>query len=188
MYEVKRIERSDCEPYILGIHYAKRWVSISFAFGLFEDSELVGIITYGSPASPALCKGVCGEPFRKQVIELSRLALKNNKKNEASILVGRSLRLLGKERDYIVVSYADTAHNHAGIVYQATNFLFTGTSKARTDIASKNGKHPRHHAGDKSNRVYRSPKHRYITFVGNKRFCKSAKKALRYKELPYPKS
>ena len=187
MYEVKQITRKECEPYILGIHYAKRWPSISFAFGLFLDSELVGVVTYGSPASPWLCKGVCGEEFRKQVIELNRLALKNNKKNEASLLVGRSLKLLAKQRDSIVVSYADTAHNHTGFIYQATNFLFTGTTKPRTDMASANGKHSRHHAGDRSNRVARSAKHRYVNFVGNKRFRKKARQALRYETMPYPK-
>jgi len=184
---VARIERKWCEPFIIGIHYAKRWPSISFAYGLFLDSVLVGVVTYGSPASPWLCKGVCGEEYRKQVIELNRLALKDNRKNEASLLVGRSLKLLAKENDYIVVSYADTGHNHTGFIYQATNFLFTGTTKPRTDMASDSGGHSRHHSGDRSNRVFRTAKHRYVTFVGNKRFRKKARQALRYGVLPYPK-
>jgi hypothetical protein len=186
-YEVRRIERKDCEPFILGIHYAKRWPSISFAYGLFLDSILVGVVSYGSPASPWLCKGVCGEEFRKQVIELNRLVLSDNRKNEASLLVGRSLKMLGAERDSIVVSYADTAHNHTGFIYQATNFLFTGTTKPRTDMASVNGKHSRHNSGDRNNRVFRSAKHRYVTFIGNRRFRRLAKSALRYGVLPYPK-
>lgn len=186
-YVVRQISRKECEPFVLGIHYAKRWPSISFAFGLFLDSELVGVVTYGSPASPWLCKGVCGEKFRKQVIELNRLALKDNRKNEASALVGRSLKMLGQRKDCIVVSYADTAHNHTGFIYQATNFLFTGTTKPRTDMASANGKHSRHHGGDRNNRVARSAKHRYVTFVGNKRFQKKARLELRYETKPYPK-
>ena len=186
-YEIKRIERKDCEPYILGIHYAERWPSISFAFGLFLDGELTGVVTYGSPASPWLCKGVCGEGFRKQVIELNRLVLSANRRNEASLLVGGSLRMLGNERDSIVVSYADTAHNHTGFVYQATNFLFTGTTKPRTDMASANGNHSRHNSGDRNNRVARSAKHRYVTFVGNRRFQKRARRALRYEVSSYPK-
>jgi hypothetical protein len=88
----------------------------------------------------------------------------------------------------IVVSYADTAQNHHGVVYQATNFLFTGTTKPRTDMAGKNGKHSRHHLGDKSNRVYRSAKHRYVIFVGSKRQRKEYMKALNYKIQPYPKA
>jgi len=179
--------RKDCLDYILNIHYAKRVPSISFAYGLFSGGEMVGCVTYGSPASPWLCKGVCGEKYRKDVIELNRLVLKNNGKNEASFLVGNSLRMLGKERNSIVVSYADSAQNHIGIIYQATNFLFTGTTKPRTDMAAKGGKHSRHHSGDRANRVYRSAKHRYVIFVGTKKFKKTARKALRYEVSPYPK-
>ena len=185
---VMPVLRKDCLDYILNIHYAKRVPSISFAYGLFIDGEMVGCITYGSPASPWLCKGVCGEKYRKDVIELNRLVLKNNKKNEASFLVGNSLRMLGQRRNSIVVSYADSARHHLGIVYQASNFLFTGTTKPRTDMAAKNGKHSRHHSGDRANRVYRSAKHRYVIFVGNKRFKREARKALRYSVVPYLKT
>jgi hypothetical protein len=37
----------------------------------------------------------------------------------------------------IVVSYADTAMGHIGYIYQASNFLFTGTTKERTDMAGE---------------------------------------------------
>lgn len=187
MYTVKQIARKECEPFIIGIHYAHRWPSISYAFGLFLDDALVGCVTYGSPASPWLCKGVCGESFRNQVIELNRLVLAHNTPNEASILVSASLKLLGAEKDYIVVSYADSAMGHIGYVYQATNFLFTGTTKPRTDMAASNGGHSRHHNGDRSARVPRSAKHRYVTFVGNKRFKRAARKALKYAVENYPK-
>jgi len=130
---------------------------------------------------------VCGEEYRKNVIELNRSVLKYNRKNEASYLIGRSLRLLAKEKDYIVVSYADTAQGHTGYVYQATNWLFTGTTKPRTDMATLTGGHSRHHGGDRSNRVYRSAKHRYVTFVGKKRFVQEAKENLRYPTKTYPK-
>ena len=33
----------------------------------------------------------------------------------------------------IVVSYADTEQEHIGVVYQATNFLYTGLSDKRTE-------------------------------------------------------
>ena len=77
-----------------------------------------------------LCKGIAGEKNKHLVIELNRLVLKNNKKNEASRLIGASFKLLPKPK--IIVSYADTQQNHLGVVYQATNFLFTGTTKPRT--------------------------------------------------------
>lgn len=184
--KVKRIFYEDTKPLILNHHYAKRMPSVSHAFGLFDGETLVGCITYGSPASPWLCKGICGEKYRKEVIELNRLVLLRNGRNEASYLISKSLSLLPKPK--IVVSYADTFYGHVGYVYQATNFLFTGTTKKRTDMASKDGKHSRHNLGDKSKRVCRSPKHRYVLFIGSKREKKERLKNLRYLQLPYPKS
>ena len=177
-YSVKQIQYSDTKDLILNVHYAKRMPSISYAYGLFEGDDMVGIVSYGSPASPSLCKGVMGEEHKSKVIELNRLVLRNNKKNEASYLVANSLKLLPKPK--VVVSYADTAQDHAGIIYQATNFLFTGTTKPRTDIAGKDGKHSRHHLGDRTNRINRSAKHRYVYFIGTKKEKKILRNALRY--------
>ncbi len=182
---VRTITYNETKPFILDIHYAKRMPSISYAYGLFVKEELVGVITYGSPASPSLCKGVCGEEWRKDVLELNRLVLKYNEKNQASFLIAKSLKLLPRPK--IIVSYADTSQSHTGIVYQASNFLFTGTTKKRTDIASKDGKHSRHHMGDKSKRVVRHPKHRYVTFTGDKKSKKKLICDLKYPILPYPK-
>ena len=185
-YQVKQISYQDTKPFILDIHYAKRMPSISYAYGLFNIEDLIGIISYGSPASPALCKGIAGEENKSLVIELNRLVLKHNKKNEASMLIGASFKLLPKPR--IIVSYADTAQNHLGVVYQATNFMFTGTSKPRTDMAGKDGKHSRHHLGDRTKRVFRSAKHRYVYILGNKNEKKKLLKDLKYKVQEYPKS
>ena len=185
-YSVQQIEYKDTKHLILNVHYAKRMPSISFAYGLFEEKDFVGLVSYGSPASPSLCKGILGEEYRDQVIELNRLVLVNNKRNEASYLVAQSLKLLPKPR--CIVSYADTHQGHAGCIYQASNFYFTGTTKARTDMAGKNGKHSRHHLGDRTNRVYRSAKHRYVTFIGDKKQKKEYLKLLNYPIIKeYPK-
>ena len=184
--EIKQISYEQTKDLILNVHYAGRMPSISFAYGLFKDNKIIGIVTYGSPASPFLCKGICGVEYKQDVIELNRLVLVNNEKNEASYLISNSLKLLPKPK--IVVSYADTAQNHCGVVYQATNFLFTGTTKGRTDQASANGRHSRHSLGDTQNRVYRSPKHRYVIFVCSKKQKKMYIKSLNYAIQPYPKA
>ena len=186
-YSVQQIGYKDTKHLILNVHYARRMPSISFAYGLFENNEFVGLVSYGTPASPSLCKGIMGEEYKSEVLELNRLVLINNKKNEASYLVGQSLKLLPKPR--CIVSYADTQQGHAGCIYQASNFFFTGTTKARTDMAGKDGKHSRHHLGDRTNRGYRSAKHRYVTFIGNKKQKKKYLKLLNYPILTtYPKN
>ena len=185
-YEIRQIPFSETKHWILHIHYAKRLPSISYAYGLYRHDEMVGMVSYGTPASPSLCKGICGEEHRSDVIELNRLVLRDNLPNEASFLVSRSLKMLPTPK--VVVSYADTAQDHAGIVYQATNWLFTGTTKPRTDMAGKDGKHSRHHLGDRTNRINRSAKHRYVYFIGTKKEKKILRNALRYDiNNEYPK-
>jgi len=184
-YQVLRISYNETKPFILDIHYAKRMPSISYSFGLYLENELVGVVTYGSPASSSLCRGIAGDDYKKIVLELNRLVLKNNIKNEASFLVSNSFKQLPKPS--IIVSYADTSQNHTGYVYQATNFLFTGTTKKRTDMAGKDGKHSRHHLGDKTKRINRSAKHRYVYILANKKDKKTLINKLKYPISKYPK-
>lgn len=202
--EVKRITREECTPFILDIHYAKRWPSISHAFGLFDGKELIGVVTYGTPPSSTLRRGLAGEGMKDKVLELNRLCLKYNRKNEASRLVGASLRMLP---DSIVVSYADTSQGHTGYVYQACNFLYCGLSAKRTDWMVRGREHlhgqtisdefrgvknraqaMRDKYGDDFYSAPRPRKHRYVFFTGSRSFKRVARKALKYKVEPYPKS
>ena len=197
--EVRLITRELTKDFILNIHYAHRMPSISYSYGLYEGTELIGVCTYGTPASSTLLKGVCGEEYKGIVKELNRLVLKYNRKNEASYLIGQTFKLLPKP--LIIVSYADTAQKHQGIVYQATNFLYTGLSTKFKDPKVKGLEH-QHHAtyahgltnkmlkekfGDRLYFVERSRKHRYVYFLGNKRETKNLKNKLRYKVSNYPK-
>ena len=199
-YSVRQISREETLDYILNIHYAHRIPSISYSYGLFDTNEpeeqrslytsggLIGVITFGSPSSAPLIAGICGKNYASLVLELNRLCLKYNRKNEASFLISHSVKLLPKPQ--IIVSYSDTAQSHLGIVYQATNFIYTGISKERTDI-NCGDKHPRHY--DKNtvcygDRIFRSAKHRYIMFLGSKSEKRKMLKALKYPILPYPKN
>jgi len=203
-YEVKAVPRIDCEEYLLNIHYAKRWPSISYSFGLFLNGNLCGVVTYGSPPSAPLRRGLAGEDYKKDVIELNRLCLRENRKNEASVLISRSLQILPKNK--IVVSFADTSRGHVGGVYQAANFLYCGLSAKRTDWKVKGKEHlhgqtiadefrgeknrvkaMRDKYGDDFYLHPRPRKHRYVFIVGSKKYKKKAKAALLYKLEPYPK-
>ena len=116
-----------------------------------------------------------------------RLSMMEGKriKNILSFFVSQSINLLEKPK--VIVSYADTKENHVGYIYQACNFYFTGTTKPRTDMAAEDGKHSRHHKGDRTKRVHRSAKHRYVYLVANKQDKKKLKQDLKYPILNYPK-
>tara|TARA_R110000822_G_C15338795_1_gene495972 strand:+ start:31686 stop:32306 length:621 start_codon:yes stop_codon:yes gene_type:complete len=203
-YEVKEVKRSACEDLILNVHYAKRWPSVSYAFGLFKDGELAGIVTYGTPPSANVRKSIAGECFKGDVLELNRLCMYKNEPNNASMLVGRSLKLLPKGK--IVISFADTSEGHVGYVYQATNFLYYGLSAKRVDwrVRGKEHLHPqtitdefrgvknraqamREKYGDDYYPYHRPRKHRYVYITGSKSYKKAVKRSLKYEIKPYPK-
>jgi hypothetical protein len=187
-YNVMSIKKELCKEWLLHKHYAKRVPSISYAFGLFDSKVMQGILTVGKPASNALCIGVCGKHNSKYVYELNRLCVNDGlKKNVLSYFVSQSLKMLD---NIILVSYADTSQNHNGYIYQATNWIYTGATKERTDIGLENNKHSRHYDKNidyKKNRKFRSSKHRYIYFVGTKNQKKQWLKDLNYKTDKYPK-
>lgn len=187
---VKRIAYEDTKVFIMHIHYARRMPCVQYAFGLFDGDYPfpVGVVTYGQPASPPLCKGVAGEENKKNVLELNRLVLypEYNGGNYASYLVSHSLKML--PHGTFVVSYADWGGwHHVGYVYQATNWLYTGLTKPRTDKYSAAG-HARHYAEGETRRQMRTEKHRYIYLVGNKKEVERMRKQLNYPVLDeYPK-
>lgn len=204
-YYVREIARNDCSEFILGIHYAKRWPSISYAYGLFDGDELIGVVTYGTPPSAPLRRGIAGDDYIGDVLELNRLCLRHNRKNEASMLIGRSLKMLPKNK--IVVSFADTNQGHIGSVYQASNFIYCGLSAKRTDWKVKGLEHlhgqtiadefrgvknraaaMREKYGDDFYLAPRPRKHRYIFITGSKSYKRRVLSDLRYPQAPYPKA
>lgn len=199
MMLVKQVTAKECYDMLLHVHYAKRIPSISYAFGLFVNNELEGCVCYGTPPSPTLRNGIAGKELASRVLELNRLVLKTNQKNHASYLVGRSLRMLPKPS--IVISFADTAQGHEGIVYQACNFTYCGLSAKRTDWKVRGLEHlhgqtiadmsrgvkdraawMREKFGEDFYLQPRSRKHRYIYVCANKGQAKELWKNIKYKK------
>ena len=175
--------------FLLPRHYSGRKPQISKAFGWYSEGEIKAVCTFGKPASPSLCNGICGLEHSANVYELNRLCRLDDLGKPLSSFVGACLREL-KSNNWIVVSYADSGMNHNGYIYQATNFLYTGKTKERTDKYTEGNKHSRHYSNDDQNgiRKVRTAKHRYVYFcTTNKQLKKQWLKDLKYPILPYPK-
>lgn len=170
-------------------HYAGRKPQISRAFGWEIDGELVAVCTFGKPASPSLCDGICGKENSANVYELNRLCRVEELDYPLSQFVGACLRAL-KQCDWIIVSYSDKGMNHNGYIYQACNFIYTGATKERTDKWTPNGKHSRHYKNAEQGefRLLRTSKNRYVFFATNSKAQKKKwQAALRYPICQYPK-
>ena len=184
----KEISYSEAKDFLLPRHYSGRIPSISYAFGYFSENKLLAVCTFGKPASNALCKGVCGEEYSDKVFELNRLCRVENINIQLSKFVAYCLKQL-KPLDLIIISYSDTAMNHSGYIYQATNWIYTGKTKKRTDKYTEGNKHSRHYDKNVSDEIrkVRSSKHRYIYFACNRRLKKILLNCLNYNVEEYPK-
>ena len=192
MESISEIAYDEAVAFLLPRHYSGRKPVVSKAFGLIEDGVLQAVITYGKPASPSVCVGICGKEYSGNVYELNRMCRSDEYRKPLSHFVSTTLRML-KPFDWIVVSYSDTAMNHHGYVYQACNFLYTGTSAPHADKYVPDGSGHNRHAESFDVRkdefsVERSIKHRYVYFcTKSKRLKREWMNSLRYPVLPYPK-
>lgn len=187
-------------------HYAHRVPSIKIALGLFIDSILSGCICYGTPAIANQRRGVCGEKFILNMLELNRLYVHDYAgKNCESWLIGQSFKYLQDNTNYfILLSYADEGQGHYGYVYQATNWLYTGKVIESNVGAIINGVEYHNQSindwlGTRSVKKIKdvdpdaviikgTPKHRYVYFLGSKSQRKKSRKVLKWPVLPYPKA
>ena len=184
----EKITSQEASNFLLPRHYSGRKPQISWAFGLIDNGGIVAVCTFGKPASNSLCKGVCGEAFSDNVYELNRLCRNEKVTYPMSKFISKCLKHL-KKHNLIIVSYSDTKMSHHGYIYQASNFIYTGATKERTDKYTEGNKHSRHYDKEQieTHRKKRSSKHRYIFFCGDKKFVKTVKPLLRYKVMDYPK-
>lgn len=196
---VEPVTKDVADAFVSAKHYSRRPSIFWAAFGLIIDGKVEGVVVYGQPSPPIQRHAFRDRDFR--LYELSRLVVQTDAKNAASFLVGRSLQML--PAPCAVVSYADTEWGHSGIIYQATNWTYTGPVVSHDHLYLVDGvrTHPMtlRDRGITDNKkwakengiqtVKPSPKHRYFFAVGDKRQRKSIMARLAYPVVnQYPKS
>ena len=198
MIELKKANRDAINYACLHFHYARRTPAAAYSYNVYNDKhEWCGVIIYGFGAAPQIA---C--PFgmeRGEVIELVRVAL-NGKQPCTSECVAASIKQLHRDAPQIklIVSYADMDQDHAGTIYQATNWIYLGVfGKMKNANYIINGKKyhnktitDKHWTRDfiaKLDPNYKellaTGKHKYI-YIYDKKLRKEWQK----KSLPYPKN
>jgi len=162
------IKKNDAYKIISEFHYlGTRRFLCKFAFGLFDENELVGCVVYGGLSVPETAQGAFGRPRGnyEDLSEMHRLVLHPdlNGKNYGSELVGKSLRQLKLYGVKAVISYADSSR-HIGAVYQACNFIYCGLTKPKKDYQLPDGsiKQRGKVVGLNGKWIDRPRKHRYV--------------------------
>lgn len=116
----------------LHFHYSKAVPVNPLGYNVYNDAgEWCGVILYGTGANPHI--GTQYKLPQGSVLELTRVAL-NGKQEQTSQAVAMSIKQLKKDVPHcrLIVSYADCDQSHLGTIYQATNWIYTGTENQGT--------------------------------------------------------
>jgi hypothetical protein len=222
------IAKSIAKSIIVKKHYTHSFSSCRYALGIyykdysefqFGDSKLIGCLIYGFPVGRSASTSICDGLLKENALELTRLYIDDGYgSNIESYALGQSFKWL-KENDKnikLLLSYADAGQEHLGKIYQATNWIYQGTSAeialmpnygislsndpfdwihSRTVSSlwgSHNVDHLKREIGKRGYlrfwRQMESPKHRYIQLLPqNKKEKRELMKSLKHEIRPYPK-
>lgn len=168
------------------------------AFGIFHAGRLLGAMSLG--VGPYNAHRLVSGASPEDCLTLTRLWLSDElPKNSESRVIGIVLRALRANTTVrFLVSYADPEAGHAGTIYQATGWLYTGTSEPVPlyDVGDGKLRHSRslshaygtHSVGHFAARgvavrvVPQGAKHRYLHLLDP-----AWRVGLRVPVLPYPK-
>ena len=192
-YDVRQLNNHEYRQWLLDKHYARRLCPVSYAFGLINaEQSMVGVITFGCPPNKEYNDGKCiFHKERIKTLELNRLVINSDApKNSASYYIMQAINKLPKPT--ALVSYADANHNHHGYVYQATNWLYTGTSTKKYKYLFEDGSSFDIRRGiDRKGVIVGKeemlPTHRYIYLHADKRDKRQLKEDMRWDICEYPK-
>lgn len=182
-------------------HYSRKMPKAKLVkIGCWEDGRFVGAVVFGLGANRHLAR-----PFGlgdQEACELVRVALAPGRKHPTSQCVAISIKLLRRQSPglKIIVSYADSGQGHVGTIYQATGWLYLGTSKQSYIRVRGRIEHPRtlydrygahgqsipwlrKHVDPNAERVPMAPKLKYVYPLD-----KVLRRELQEVALPYPKS
>lgn len=204
MITLKRATPEAVRYACLNFHYAKSVPSAKYAYNVYNaENEWCGVIIFGGGATPNIASAM--KAAKGEVVELVRVAL-NGKQEYTSKCVAEAIKRLHKDAPQIkiIVSYADPEQGHVGTIYQATNWIYIGTTeefshsnKAQGYLIHGKRMHPktvyskgwlqriewlRENIDPNAEEIHMEPKRKYI-FVFDKRL----RKQWQAKALPYPK-
>jgi hypothetical protein len=155
-YGVAAIAEEHAKAFITRLHYSGTYPAASQRYGLFDlasgQRALVGVAVLSVPASKAVLTAVFPrlEPY-KESLELGRFVLVDEvPANGESWFLGEVRRLAAATGLRGIVSFSDpvarrTADGtvimpgHIGVIYQASNAVYTGRGTARTLAMLRDG-------------------------------------------------
>lgn len=202
--EIKQIDNTFAKQFISQHHYTHTCPKSSISYGTYYNNELQCVIVYGQPSGRNLASSIWQGGNENECLELLRLfSYDSCPKNIESWSISNSVKKLKTDCPdvKVLVSYADTGAGHIGYIYQASSWLYVGTSSSEHKIFIDGERQHRRSMYDKygtsSLKVLKEKlgerlqietekhfKNKYIKIIKDK---KHIEQNLKVKQLPYPK-
>jgi hypothetical protein len=128
---VREIPKSEAKKIILKYEWLGNMGTTDYAFGLYFGEHLAGAVCFGRTGGTNTAASVAGAEHAHLVKVLNRGACVHwAHPNSASFLIAHACRLLTDKGFHIFVAYSDAEAGEIGTVYQASNWLYAGTTNS----------------------------------------------------------
>lgn len=199
-FYVAKITKTIAGPIIIAKHYSGRIVQNSYVhLGVYMDGEMVGVLQFGYAMCPKFVGKIVANTSSEEHLELNRMWLDDKApRNSESRAISYAIKYIKRACPQVkwIQSFADERCGRAGVVYQASNFLFIGSHKTKfyeldgqtyhsmlLTAHKKCGNRGRHLKENLDRATVHSLRqYRYIFFVKP-----AFKRDLRMRPQPYPK-
>lgn len=142
--QVYECPQQDIARFVEQTHYSHSVFGITaeVCFKVLDGDRIVGAAIFGNPAGMGVLKKY-GENGKYRTSELRRFVLADEcPRNSESKLIAVMLRILKKKGFQRILSYADPAAGHSGVIYKATGFAYLGHTSKRKHVLWKGKKYP----------------------------------------------
>jgi hypothetical protein len=215
---VREVSVDEAKAIILKYEWLGNMGQARRAFGLFFGDELAGVECFGVTAGSNTAVSVCGPEHADKVATLVRGACVHwAHPHSATYLITRACQTLSREGKHIFVAYSDEEAGEVGTVYQASNWLYCGTTNPKGSLLREHDGRSRDERcvsgfararSTEKEFFFRKPtrkeiaerlkkcgftferrtlKHRYVGIYGNRATRRELCEVLRWPVLPYPK-
>jgi hypothetical protein len=214
---VREISYDEAQNLILANEWLGNMGTTEFSFGLYFGDHLAGVACFGRTAGTKVAESVCGGEHAHRVATLCRGACVHwAHPHSASFLINAACREMASGKHYnLFIGYSDFQAGEIGTVYQASNWLYCGTTNPTEKFRTPSGevkdarlvsaysrdrtggtlKYKRTRAEQKQLLMEEGceffkdggRKHRYVGIYGDRRIKRILRRALRWEVLKYPK-
>jgi hypothetical protein len=213
---VREISYEEAKQVVIANEYLASMGTTEFSFGLYFGEHLAGTASFGRTGGTQVAASICGSEHAHRVATLCRGACVHwAHAHSASFLINAACKEMTKKGYNIFVAYSDPNAGEIGTVYQASNWLYCGTTNPTEKFRTPSGevkdarlvsaysrdrtggtlKYRRTRAEQKQLLVEEGceffkdggRKHRYAGIYGDRRIKRILRRALKWEVLPYPK-